>query len=266
MSAPKAWLTTIAAIAVGACATPARRLPPRVVDDPVTLPARMMVVNVQTSGTLRNRQEQRDGTLYPSINYGLTDRLQLVDFFSLKYALLDDAPSEWASTGSKATGAPLSMGITGGLLGLGYSTGEGWIAVPRVAVDVSKRLGERVRVGAYTAARATVSDRRQQSSLVGNVGVVVQTTERVAVDMDLTDVVDFNDFLPSSDWKEHYFSLGPGLSYRPWHWFTLGLDLSLVWVRSAPVRLEPTPDMPIARLPVNRDPQVWGIASTAFYW
>ena len=39
-----------------------------------------------------------------------------------------------------------------------------------------------------------------------------------------------------------------------------------MWVRAAPVVLEPTPDMPVVRASVNHDPQLWGAVSSAFYW
>jgi hypothetical protein len=255
----------LVALAPWACGTPPRRLPARVVDDPITLPRRMMEVAVSTSGTLRDRHNRRNGNVYPAINYGLTDRLELVEFLALRYALLDDAPPASAATGIRSGGAPLALAVEGGLAGLGFSSAEALIVFPQVGLSLSKGLSDRIRVGGRTGARAAVSSRRHETTWRASTYVLVQTTERLALDVDLGVWSAFSGLTPSSRWKEREVWLGPGLAYRPWHWFTLGLDLNIIWGFERMQRIELTPDMPLPGPPPNR-PELWGLLTTTFTW
>lgn len=92
----------VATGAVLGCGTPSRRLSTRAVDDPMTLPHRLMRVDIGASAV---RGSQRLETPVLQIDYGLTDRLQLVNLSGLKYALWDDAPSPDASHSRDPEGA-----------------------------------------------------------------------------------------------------------------------------------------------------------------
>jgi hypothetical protein len=242
----------------GACATPSRRLPGRVVDDPITLPRQMIEVGVVGRREVTDREAWEpwyEEAVFPALRYGLTDRLTLDGITGLEYALLDDAPPEHAATGAGAAGAPLSLSVRGGFPEIGWSSAEGFITSPVVGVEARKRLGSRVRLGAGgvggTRFRGGASVRGLDGWwLASHASVLVQILPRVALDLDLHAGWGFDGWrrpaaLPAQGLTSYWFGGQPGLSYRPFHWLTGGLNVEVQFIRVQPPMFEPTPDAPL---------------------
>ena len=127
-----------------ACAAPSRRLTPRQVEDPITLPRGM--ASASTFGgacplLADRRQRSLRHPLVPVRNH----RSPAARLLSFSYAFLDDAP-----TGATPS-APLSLGLTGGVLGLGYSSIDGTFLYPVVRLWAAKHVAKRWRFDAGTS-------------------------------------------------------------------------------------------------------------------
>lgn len=222
---------------------------------------------VTVSGTGHGERGERQGRVGDMVHYAVSDRVMLTGPLSVDVAVLDDAPVAYASTGARAASSPFALVVGGGLLGLGYASSEGVFYLPSLSVGVRKRLGPNVRLSAGAAGYAWLGARRHPSAYSGFVGVVLQVSQTVALNLDLHDQWTFRTITPSSRWTEHWFGSAPGLSYRPWHWFTLELDVDVAFLRR-PKSMTPLP--PDALLPRDRvdpdRPQVWGILGTHFHW
>jgi hypothetical protein len=239
----------------GGCATPSRRLPERVVDDPVTLPRQMIEVGLAGRREVTERPEWEDaGEVIPSIRYGLTDRLMLLGITGLEYALLDDAPPEHASTGRAAVEAPLSLSVRGEFQEIGWSTYDGFLASPMVGVSAGKRLGSRVRFWTGGAGGTRFRGGAPGPGLDGwwlgsNAAVLVQVLPKLAVDLDLHAGWGFDNWQTPvrhpSGLTSYWFGARPGLAYRPFHWLTAGMSVELQLERHRPPTIEPMPDGPL---------------------
>jgi hypothetical protein len=156
---PSSWLLLGVTLMIG-CSAPARRLPQRVVDDPITLPRRMAEIELTVGGPLtqpvdRNRWERASSSwaigpsLTPVLRYGISDRvtltsptgvdqgldghLTLTGPTTVTVALLDDAPARYAATGWCAPSSPLGLSLTLGVDPLYREIGQMCTSTPSPA-------------------------------------------------------------------------------------------------------------------------------------
>lgn len=265
-----------AALAAASCAAPSRRLTTRVVDDPIVLPRRMTSVVISPWVRWYQPSGSRTADFGASIRYGLTDRLELTDIFSLRYAFLDDAP------GSTRPHRPLSLAVQAGTRGIGYSSMEGWIFVPVLALDLQKHLAGpwTLSGGIDWTARATQKRvdvtpgydpilrtfSRRRSAISASAGAVRQLTDHVAVSASVW-VSQADDCVsPFCTWRSRGVGGGTTLRVRPWHWLSLGVGPSAsYWYRPLTLPAPQDPTTPVATPP--RSQASVGISGfVAFYW
>jgi hypothetical protein len=216
-------------LAVAACAPPSRRLTPRIVEDPIVVPARMMSVSVNPYVTHHEPTDQRVFSLRLWFRYGITDRLEWVDVLSLRYALLDDRPAD----GRPAR--PLSLAVRAGLLGFGYSSVSGFIVVPTASVEALKHVSDRWALSLSAGWTASWVERRgtfdpsymdvdqtSHTAMVLSVRAAAtrQLSERVALGVSVTGFEDV-DCPGSCRFVARGASAGLFAGVRPWHWLTL---------------------------------------------
>ena len=85
---PKGGLLVAVGVWAAGCGTASRPLPSRQVDDPVTLPRRMLSLSLGARGTLSNEDREREGHEVPlRIRYGITDRITIEDLLVLDAAV-----------------------------------------------------------------------------------------------------------------------------------------------------------------------------------
>jgi hypothetical protein len=270
-----AWVLLLS-VAAG-CGTPSRRLPTRIVDDPMVLPRRMMMVSVDSAvGQLPRPQFHWE--VLPNLSYGLTDRLELQEFLSLQWAILDDAPEP--AEGRQRD--RLSLAVRAGATGVGFSSISGFTVYPVASVSVLKHLGERTWVGAQGQWNASWIERPYSWSdwysdtLWPNVGnrwsrlaldatVLRQLSNRVALRAGLGVHELRGCSFISCSWAARGGGLWLGPSVRPWHWLTLSLQ-GYAGGRYRPAQqVAGPPDAPLASLP--RTVSWLGISGfVAFHW
>ena len=105
----------VVVVALAACAALTRRLTPRVVEDPIVLPARMASASMTGFGQHYEPTDVRRTGAVLGLRFAFTYRLEWVDLLSLRYALLDDRPVD----GRPAR--PISLAVRAGVAGFGYS-------------------------------------------------------------------------------------------------------------------------------------------------
>ena len=83
-------------------------------DDPITLPRRMMEVTVGATGTPSDQQRQSlSGPLF-GYSYGITDRLTWQGVLAFQVRVAGRRPDpDTPSTGVRAAGAPLGLAADG---------------------------------------------------------------------------------------------------------------------------------------------------------
>src|SRR6478752_4888286 len=99
----------LAAITVAACAAPSRRLTTRIVEDPITLPRRMASGSINVTAIHHEPTDAQEVRILPELRYGITDRLEWADLLGLRYAFLDDRPTDGRAP------MPLSLALRAGL-------------------------------------------------------------------------------------------------------------------------------------------------------
>jgi hypothetical protein len=255
------------ALAAAGCATPVRRLPSRQVDDPITLPARVFELGVGASVTPSNEYGETDGAPIIPLRYGITDRLTLLGLTAVEFALLDDAPVASAATGERAATSRLGLSLTGGLVGLGYSTIEGLIVQPVVGVGAVKHVSPSLRLHSAVHWIGRFGRLSDESFVSASVGATRQLVDRLALTLTAGDRVNVQTALPSGDWGRNVVFTGASLDYRPWHWVTAGLSGRVESTQRPPATLEPVPpDEPVPRIARRRPVSLWFGASATFYW
>ena len=267
----------VAVAALGACAAPARRLTPRVVDDPIVLPRRMALVALGGNLTWYPLTDTRTASAKPGWRLGITDRLELYDILSFRYAILDDAP------GSPLPPSRLSLAIRAGTPGFGYSSVEGWIAKPLLALQVQKHLAERWRFSGSVGWTALWTEKppalmssssdsppsaraRRYSTVDIGLGAMRQLTSRVALNLAGSAFKLQRCVAPFCHWA--YRGLGGALSVlvRPTLWLTLeaGARTGVYYRALVPSDLQ-DPTLPIA-MPARSVAWVGGFCSASFTW
>ena len=266
----RAGLVALALLVSVGCGTPSRRLPARMVDDPITLPRRMVSVAMGAQRTASNERRETEWQPIGYLRYGLTDRLTLDGLLALDFAVLDDAPIEYAATGERAARSPFGLSLQAGLAGIGYSSIEGTIVQPRLGLVLRKRLGNSWRAGLGAAWYSSYSDLRDYSALSSSASLTVQLTQTLALTGFVVDTLDMDTFAPSSRWNLHTVSAGLAPGYRPLHWLTLELDVQVqaVWRPLLIARVVPPTEpgpLPV-RWPSRRFPVFWAGAAAAAHW
>jgi hypothetical protein len=267
----------LAAITVAACAAPSRRLTTRIVEDPITLPRRMASGSVNVTAIHHEPTDAQEVRILPGLRYGITDRLEWADLLGLRYAFLDDRPTDGRAP------MPLSLALRAGLFGIGYSSAEGMIVVPAVSLDALEHVRDRwalslsvdwtaqwvARPVGWTPAYndALVYSSRRFSFVMLSGAVTRQLSDRVAVGIgpsldQATDCVS-----PFCDWKSRSARVSVFVGVRPLWWFTV-LIAPAVGVRWRPAIALPA--TPPDGTPITVEPMsVTWVSLTGrlvFYW
>jgi hypothetical protein len=272
-------LSLALAVAVLGCGTPSRRLTTRLVDDPMVLPRRTL--EMALAGDVGQRPRPRfEWNVLPTVTYGLTDRLELDDLLSLRWAVLDDAP---LPVGDQRQRNRLSLAVRGGLRGIGYGDLSGWMLTPLATVELAKHLGTNTRValaarweGAWTEQQPALWSEPTYHSDLWPGG---QRTSGVWLDADavrqLGDHVALNVGVgvhqleactfPICTWASRGGAVWLGPSVRPRHWLSLALHV-FAGARYRPAGVPVSaPDDRVARLPATAS-WIGTSAYVAFRW
>jgi hypothetical protein len=261
-----------------ACGTPSRRLPTRMVDDPMVLPRRMALAAM--TGVIGERPRPHLAwNAIPRFDYGLTDRLELDNLLALRWAVLDDAPlPEY----EQRRPDPLSLALRGGLFGLGYSSTSGWIVAPMVGAEVLRHVGTQTFVALSASWQGQWSERAyglrgylfaddlhlggtRFSAVALDASALRQLSDHVAFQLGVTVHQLGECIFPSCAWATRDASVWMAPRVRPWHWLTLSLEVLAGGRRRALQGLVTTPDAPIAASP--RTVSWLETAATAsFHW
>ncbi|HXU82603.1 MAG TPA: hypothetical protein VN914_14475 [Polyangia bacterium] len=255
MHARRRWLLLIACLG---CGTPSRTLTTRIVDDPLVFPRRML--SLALAGEVGQRPRPKFfWNAYPSIRYGVTDRLELDDLLSLRWAVLDDAPPP---LGSDRQRNRLSLAVRAGATGVGASTTAGLIVLPVVSAEVAKHLGGQSLLsltgrwdGLWSENQARFvatddfgPDSSRRSSLELEAQGLRQLGDHVAVGAGVGIHQLQACTLPACGWTARGGHLWLGPSVRPRRWLTLSLHL-FAGARYRPAsRQVPSPDEPLPDL------------------
>jgi hypothetical protein len=268
------WLLLIALLG---CGTPSRRLSTRIVDDPMVLPGRMLSMGLQ--GEVSQRPDPvGQWYLLPSINYGLTDRLQLADLLSLRWAILDDAPLPPEVTRRRHR---LSLAVRAGTQGIGSSATEGFLILPLVATEVAKHLGAQTRLSltgiwsgqwvAYSrgweeAYREDLSPAGSRHSTIELRGRALrQLGNHVALAVGAGVHQMHGCTLPSCGWAARGAQVSLEPMVRPWPWLTLTLELFASTRYRQPGQALQSPDQPLPSL-THAVSWLGGGGTLLFYW
>lgn len=274
------WGAVALLCAVG-CAAPSRHLTTRAVDDPRLLPRGLFSLNVETSALKYSTRADPDWRLSLPFRYGITDRLEL-EGLGLGYAFLDDGPAYTDGLPDGRRRGPLVLTAHAGLDGIGYSSLDGLIALPRLSVDAGKHLGGLAYLfviaeanGAWVTSRAssrglytqTLSPPWPNSRFGFGAGGTVQVIDHLALTggagVHQIHACTFFDCAWAARGANVY--LGPRV--RPWRW----LEVAVFGEAGARERAYVEVGMldPSAMLPTALPGHVtwWGASATAtFYW
>jgi hypothetical protein len=275
------------ALAITACATPSRRLSTRTVDDPAVLPGRMVEVSVDAAVSRDHPTDVAAGSVLPRIDYGLSDRLELADLLSLRYALLDDAPRapERIAADPFRPRDPLSLSVRAGLTGIGYSTVEGLIVLPVVEVVALEHLGAATTLalqlgwsGQWVGERALFpqpygyNDRLwptapRRSQLTASVIATRQLTDHLSLSLAGGLHEAHAGLGPWRAWGASGGSLELGAAVRPWPWLTLrAAAFAGARVRPDGLGIVASPAEPLARQLPESVTWVGASGGAAFRW
>jgi len=224
-------IAALAAVAVAACAAPSRQLTPRIVEDPITLPRRMASASLAVTAVHFEPTNANAFPGTPGFRFGITDHLEWVDLLGLRYAFLDDRPADGRAR------MPISLALRAGVHGIGYSSMEGMIVQPVVAVTALKRVADRWALTLSAGWRAQYVDNefgwtpayngsltyasRRWSFLGVNAAVTRQLSERVALGVAVL-AEQANDCVsPTCAWKTRSAGGSLSLGVRPLSWLTV---------------------------------------------
>lgn len=271
---------TLAAVGLAACAAPSRRLTPRVVEDPIVLPKRMASVSTEISFVHYEPTDAQGTFGQPGFRIGLTNRLEWFGLIGLRLAILDDRPADGRAP------MPFSLAVHTGVLGIGWSSAEGWILQPVASLTVLKHVADRWALSldadwraqwvehgsslfAVTPAygRTLAYSGRRGSTITLTGAVTRQLSERIALGI-APAIAQSNDCVdPTCGWVSQSASGSVFVRARPWDWLTVGLGPD-VGVRHRPDAPLPTtyPDGSPIYIPPTT--VTWfGVSGTAaFYW
>jgi hypothetical protein len=276
LDARGALVAVLVAGVLAACAAPSRRLPLRVVDDPVVLPRGMAAVELSPYARWYPLTHAHTNGVVPELRLALGNRVELDNLSSVRVALLDDAP------GSPLPASRLSLAVQAGVFGTGYSSEEGWIVYPTLSVTAAKHIAGRWRLSAYAEwdgywvqKPLAVSPgydgqlfafTRRASVLTLGLAAVRQLTERVALRAAASASQWQNCVAPFCAWASRGAGAALLLYVRPWNWITLSAGPT-AGLRYRPLVL-PSPASP--ETPVSIPPQSvgwYGVAGAlSFYW
>ena len=269
----------IALLLIAGCGTPSRRLSTRIVDDPMVLPRRMLSMSAGAELGQHPRPH-----FYSSprlqVDYGLTDRLELKNLLSLRWAVLDDAP---ATAPQQRPRDRLSLAVRGGVEGFGVSSTSGFIVVPVASVEVAKHLGENTRLAASVTWTAEWTESPGQWNWIGSyrddlrpggsrwaglevdTSVLRQLSARVALNVGVGVHQLHGCTFATCSWAARGGSAWLEPSFRPVHWLTLSLAV-FAGGRYRPAHQPPAnPDAPVAVLPPTIS-WIGAAADAGFNW
>jgi hypothetical protein len=234
------WMTILLALLASGCVTNSVPMPTRMVADPVTLPQEMGTLSFAVAG--RGREIEIgpiDAISFQRIAwaFGISDNMALTNLTWLSYAVIEDRDRE---TGEGR--APFALALNGGLLGVGFSSVESFIATPGVGVTAIARTG-RLRFAAHQTFASQVSALRVTPFSVTDVDGMLQIADRVALGIRAS--ASFHVAPRDSEYALET-TLGLRAAVRPRHWVSLHLEGTVV--RSAewtdPSDTPPRPDSP----------------------
>jgi hypothetical protein len=227
----------LALAATVGCGTPSRQLTTRIVDDPMVFPRRMLSMSVQGEVGQQPRP-QFFWSVIPGVQYGLSDRLELDDLLSVRWAVLDDAPQ---SPDSDRRRDRLSLAVRGGVQGVGVSSLSGFIVLPVASAEVGKHLGQEtwvsarlaweaewaespgLRSGSYTDVLWPSDMRRSWTGL--DATALRQLSQHVALQVGLGVHQLQACTFPGCAWAARGGTIRMGPLIRPVRWLTLGLGV-----------------------------------------
>jgi hypothetical protein len=258
---------SLAVLCMVACAAPSRQLTSRVAEDPIVLPRGMASLSVRPSiGYYMPGGDVERNVSIRNLRIGLTDRLESVDLFSLRYRLLDDRPVD----GRPA--APLSVAILAGLRGFGFSSVEGVILLPMLSLQALKHVGDRwalsfttTTAGRWTEKASSIgASRRHYRWESADFRWLRQLTAHVAFGGDLG-IYQAHDCFGVCAWKSRGMWGSFILALRPAPWLTINLRPStgVTWGATARPDLDPNAPLP-PRRPGSR--YVAGSVALVFFW
>jgi hypothetical protein len=269
-------LSLLVVLSLGACGTPARRLSPRTVEDPMVLPRRMIKMSLGTSWARKGSRPPLASYGPTGLDYGITNRLQLTDLLSLTYAFLDDAPRPDGSPPP-----PLSLAVRAGVVGIGSFSDQGFFMVPVVIARIRKHLGERTYLEGTATGQsrwverpAPTSERHddllapvaaRMSELSVAAGVVRQVANRWAVGLSVEAHQLQSCSLPFCAWDSRGGAVWLSPSFRPWHWLTISGEL-LAGIRGRSPEIEPITPIALVAVPPASVSWVTGSLGAAFLW
>jgi hypothetical protein len=270
------WL---GACLVLACASRGPRLPARVIDDPVTLPKGMTSVKAFPALEYLHAPRFGSGRSYPvplELAVAVTPRIELVNFFALRFAIMDDAAGAVASARGPVTIA-LSAGVSLFDVGIGLRTidRERIDLVPHGGLLLGKTVHRRVRVEMSAGQRTYIwkdTGRTTSVAALGG-GARLQVTDAVAAGAEIS----VYRWTPTStpwwysgnNWES---GITPQLfaNGRWFHWMTIGAFVGLRLGKVHYPQPRPGPDWTVAQSQlVFADPgyqSVFAGARTAFYF
>lgn len=250
----------LAALATG-CGSSVAPMPRRMVADPITLPEGMDSLSGAVAQEGVSLQQER---LYsfgiPKLGWahGITDRWTLTNLTWLSYALREEI-----DRGTGEGRAPFALAVSGGVLGVGFSSVESIIATPGAGVTAIARQG-RFRVAGSQTIATLISYLRFVPFSVTHVDGMLQIVDGVALGLRAS----ASYVPPLDDSSSLRTSLGLRGVARPWHWLSLHVESMAVrtarWT-DAPGD-PPSPDGPLVPEPrnVHWDYPIW--LGAAFHW
>ncbi|HEY2900018.1 MAG TPA: hypothetical protein VGL59_05560 [Polyangia bacterium] len=260
-----------------ACAAPSRRLTVRVVDDPIVLPSRLAAAAIEGSAFRHQPAASTTGSVLPAFRVGITDRLELTDLLSLRYAFLDDAPSS-----SRQRRSPLSLALRAGLTGFGVSSTDGFVMWPLLSLQALRHLGDRWSLSLSAGFRGRFANRDRASdgvpdqylfptssrwsNLSTGLSALRQMTDHIAIGAG-AGVEQYQGCLqPLCAWvsRDAWFTVR--LVVRPWPWLSLALVPETGFRYRPlilPAALDPSGE---AKVPPQTVSWLGGSGDVTFYW
>lgn len=253
----KAGVLALVLVALAGCGPRARRLPSRVVDDPMTPPRRMLDVAVTAAmparypeDALRWDPELKAWPAGPGpffgarVRYGFSDRVTWTFPGLVTVAVLDDAPVEHASTGYCALRAPFALSFTAGFLAFRTAYGGDLFLEGRTEAHLRKRLRPDLRLDwTLGAERWMGAQWGQPWSFDTRVGATWQVAARVAAQIAIHDGLGYRSNQPGlPGFSFESVAVSPGVIWRPRDWITLTAEVDVGGTHRTAIAARPTPE------------------------